>query len=230
MSRAIISSTARLWGRVILGNDVIIEDFVVIGHPTAEAIKSMLQLTETGNFEEVFQASSTGSVTIGPGTILRSGSVIYTNVVIGAGAECGHHTVVREGSTLGDGVYLKTGTEIMKNVRIGDNCRIAGMVADNAVLERNVSSFGSITHEYREHFVRELAQEKYPERLNPKAAYLCEGAIVGRNATVVGGVRIGRNARIAAGVTVVCDVADEERVLRVAPARRVANMNPKAGR
>ena len=230
MSRAIISSTARLWGHVVLGDGVIVEDFVVICHPTAAAIKSILESTETSTFEEVFRASSTGSVTIGPGTIVRSGSVIYTNVVIGAGAECGHHTVVREGSTLGDGVYLKTGAEIMKNVRIGDNCRIAGLVADNAVLERNVSSFGSITHEYREHFVRELAQKNYPERLNPKAAYLCEGAIVGRNATVVGGVRIGRNARIAAGVTVVSNVADEERVLRAAPARRRTNIDPKAPR
>ena len=230
MSRAIVSSTARLYGHVVLGNDVIIEDFVVIGHPYATAIKSTLQSTENTDFEEVFRASSTGSVTIGPGTIVRSGSVIYCDVVIGAGSECGHHTLVREGSILGDGVYLKTGAENMKNVRIGDNCRIAGMVADNAVLERNVSSFGSITHEYREHFLRELADEKYPERLNPEAAYLCEGAIVGRNATVVGGVRIGRNARIAAGVTVISDVADEERVLPIAPTRRLANVDLKATR
>jgi acetyltransferase-like isoleucine patch superfamily enzyme len=200
-----ISPTARLYGDVALGKNVIVEDYVILGHPLAREVNALMQGGAEIQFDKLYALAARGRVVVGDNSIIRAHSVIYTDVEIGSGFEGGHHILIREGTRVGRAVYLKAFTELMKNVSVGNECRIAGLIADNAVLEDHVSVFGHVTHQYRTYVSRETAAE----RSQPlRAAHICEGAIVGRGATVVGDVRIGRCATIAAGTTVWFDVED----------------------
>jgi len=218
---AIVSPTARLYGRIILGKNVLIEDFVVLGHPLGSELSCAMsrQQGETVEFEDLHAGAAGNQVVIGDNSIIRSHSVIYAGVQIGAKFEGGHHILIREGTIVGERVYVKAFSEIMKNVRIGNDCRIAGLLADNAVLEDQVSMFGYITHQYREYYSQEISKA-HPERFDFRAAHVSEGAIIGRGATVVGGVRIGRGSIVAAGATVWFDVEDAKVVHTPRPLTR----------
>jgi serine O-acetyltransferase len=64
------------------------------------------------------------------------------------------------------------------------------------------------------------AARYYDERENQEFATICDGAVLGAHAVLVGGVRIGENAMVGANSVVLSDVADNAVVMGV-PARQV---------
>ena len=114
----------------------------------------------------LFERIVTETTQIGAGAVIRSGTVVYACVRIGAGFDCGHNVIVREGAEIADGVYLKNNAEIMKAARIGAGSRVSGVVADEVVVGDRVSSFGVLTHPYRRYLapVRTTASARLPAR------------------------------------------------------------------
>lgn len=64
------------------------------------------------------------------------------------------------------------------------------------------------------------AAARYPDDREQEYATICDDAILGANAVLVGGVRVGRNAMVGANSVVLSDVPDDAVVLG-SPARRV---------
>ncbi len=185
-----------LYGDVRCGANVLIEDNVVIGHPSAAELEGCLdKVQEYTSVEQLYMSKSNAPVTIGDNTIIRSGTVIYSGVTIGSNFDCSHNVLIREDCTIGDHVYIKSNTVMMKHVQVGSYCRLAGMIADFSVIGNHVSSFGSLTHRYGHHYSH---FEQGP--------ILHDGCIVGRGAIVVGRVHIYAHAIVAANALVNFDV------------------------
>ncbi len=90
---------------VEIGDGVSIGDHCIIGHPTtAEA----------------------GETVIGPGSTIRSHSVIYRDVHTGPMFQTGHHALVRDGTRAGVNLRMGSFSDIEGDCDIGDYCRFHG--------------------------------------------------------------------------------------------------------
>jgi NDP-sugar pyrophosphorylase family protein len=83
-------------------------------------------------------ASVVGPVELGPGSIVRSGSVLHGPVHIGANCEVGPHAVLLPGTALRNHVRVEPFTLLSKcaissNVTIGSHSRVENAVLDNGV-------------------------------------------------------------------------------------------------
>ncbi len=169
-----------LHGGTKVADNCTIGDGVILGQPNQMNIKKYK-----------FKPTS-----IGAGSIIRSGSVIYTGVIIGRNFDCGHNVLVREGTCIGNNVYIMPGTQVHSHVKIGNTVRLSGFIANRTVIEDNASSLGTLIHRYRES----------RGGLIEKAPVIRKGAIVGMGAIVIGGIEIGENSIVAAGSVVTTDV------------------------
>ena len=95
----------RIYPWVELGDDTTIGDFCIIGHPTR---------------------SCTGKTVIGPGSVIRSHSVIYRDVELGERFETGHHALMRDGVRAGINLRMGSFADIEGDCVVGDYCRFHG--------------------------------------------------------------------------------------------------------
>ena len=196
-----IASTAVIHPNVVLGDDVVVEDFCVIGCPPRGA--------ESGELE----------TRIGPGAVIRSHTVIYAGNVIGDGFQTGNKANLRESNEIGDRVSVGTLSVIEHHVKIGNGVRIHTQVfvpeytvlGDDCWLGPNVV----------------VTNAKYPQSPRVKeelaGAHIGRGAIVGANATLLPGIILGERALVGAGSVVTRDV-EPGTVWAGNPARRIKSL------
>jgi acetyltransferase-like isoleucine patch superfamily enzyme len=156
------------------------------------------------------------SLTIGPGAILRLGTVVYAGTSIGRGLETGHHVVIREENRIGDELRIWNsstidyGCTIGRRVKIHCNC----YVAQYSILEDDVFLAPGVT----------IANDKYPgwdeAPVGLVGPTIRQGAQIGVNVTILPGVEIGARALVGAGSVVTRNVPPDVVVLGN-PARRV---------
>ena len=190
------AATAILFPNVKLGNNVTIEDFVIIGTPPRGA--------SPGDLPTV----------IGDNAHIRSHSVIYAGNVLGEGFECGHQAFVRESNRIGNHVSVGTGSIIEHHVAIGNNVRIHShvFIPEFSELEDDCWIGPNVV----------LTNAKHPKcpkvKHCLKGATIRQGAIIGANSTLVPDIVIGRRALVGAG-SVVVDNVEAEHVVAGNPAR-----------
>lgn len=183
--------------------------FVELGHPT----KAETQGTDPSELSDRVRdlLVPERETRIGPNSLIRSRSTVYSHVHAGAGLVTGHGAVIREHTTIGercifgtyascDG-YTRLGDEVQvgqyaqlsQSARIGSGCFIGGhtVFSDNRMALRSVEEdlFGAIVEDY----VR-----------------------IGLACVILPGVRIGIDALVGAGSVVTRDV----------PARTLAAGSP----
>ena len=149
---------------------------------------------------------------IGDRATIRSGSVVYPDVVVGDGLQTGHQVVVREGTVVGDDVVIGTQTVIDGRCEIGDGASLQtgvyvppySAVGDRVFLGPNAV----------------LTNDPYPLRRDCDLVgpTLAEDVTVGANATVLPDVTVGERSFVAAGSVVTEDVPPETLAVGV-PAR-----------
>lgn len=164
-----------------LGKDCVIQENVVIGLRYADDCKETV---------------------IGDRALIRWGSVIYADVVIGTDFKTGHSVMIREKTCIGDQVVIGTNTVIDGHVDIGSFVKL-----ESNVYIPTHTKIGSYV------FIGPgavLTNDKYPQRLrdeyNPEGPILEDSVTIGANATVLPGVRIGEGTMVAAGSVVTKDV------------------------
>ncbi len=141
---------------------------------------------------------------IGPGSCIRSHTVIYAGNRIGSGFQAGNKANIREMNEIGDNVSIGALTVVEHHVRIGNNVRIhsQAFIPEYSVLEDNVWIGPNVV----------LTNAKYPASPGAKASLkgpvIKSGAKIGANVTILPGLVIGRNALVGAGSVVVRDVPD----------------------
>jgi acetyltransferase-like isoleucine patch superfamily enzyme len=179
-----IAETARIYPNVVIGANVVIEDFCVIGCPPLGA--------NPGELETV----------IGDNAVIRSHVVIYAGNRIGKNFRAGHKANVREHNRIGDDVSIGTLSVVEHHVQIGSGVRIHTQVF---VPEHSILMEGAWIGPNAV-----LTNAKYPNFLDTKkhliGPTIGQGARVGANATILPGVVVGRDSLVGAGAVVTRDV------------------------
>jgi acetyltransferase-like isoleucine patch superfamily enzyme len=171
---------------VVLGKNCLIQENVLLGIPSREYLDK--------------DQSTWPPTKIGDNAILRSGTIIYCDVVIGKKFQTGHSVLVREKTKIGDNVLLGSYSIVDGLTEIGSHVSIQSSVYIplNTVIGDKVFIGPKAV----------LTNDKYPlrkkERL--KGPILRRGVSVGANATLLPGIEIGEGAMIAAGAVVTKDI------------------------
>lgn len=143
--------------------------------------------------------SGDGQLTIGDNALIRSDSIIYSNVKIGNNFRTGHRILVRGDTCIGDNVLIGTDSVVDGHCRIGNNVSIQtnAYVTAFTTIEDNV-------------FIGPCAvttNDKYMAYGNTLAGCTIKnGARIGANATILPGVVIGEGAVIGSGSVVTANV------------------------
>ncbi len=186
---------------VEIGEGTIIEDFCVIGKPPMGKADGELKTC------------------IGPGSLIRSHSVIYAGNIIGKGFQTGHQACIREENEIGDDVSVGTLSCIEHHVKIGNGVRIhsQAFVPEFTVLEDGAWIGPKTT----------FTNARYPKsksaKQNLEGVRVCKKAKIGANSTLLPGVTIGEGALVGAGSVVTRDVAPFTVVVGN-PARKIAQV------
>ncbi|WP_310929112.1 acyltransferase [Halogeometricum luteum] len=147
-----------------------------------------------------FLDESLGETVLGDDAVVRSGSVVYTDVVVGDRFSTGHNALVREGSRLGDDVLVGTNAILDGDVDVGSRVSIqsrAYLPAGTTLGDDVFVGPGAV-----------VTNDPYPLRAEyvPDGANVADDASIGANATLLPGVSVGERAFVAAGAVVTDDV------------------------
>ena len=187
---------------------LVADDGVIIGYPSSRG--------------------GSGSLLLGEGARLRSGTVLYHGARIGDRFETGHHVVVREDTVIGDDVSVWSNSVIDYGCVVGDgvkihcNCYVAQFteIEEGAFLGPGVV----------------LTNDLYPGREDSSAALsgplIGARAHIGGNVTVLPFVTIGAGALIGAGSVVTRDIPAGTVAYGcpAVPVRAVEDLQPISGR
>lgn len=135
---------------------------------------------------------------IGADTVIWQFAVVLAGARIGRNCNINCHTFIEDDVVIGDNVTVKSGVYLWNGLRVADDV----FIGPNAT------------------FVNDLnpRSKRYPDQFH--GVKLEQGASIGANATIVGGLTIGRGALVGAGSVVTRDVAPQALVVGN-PARQV---------
>lgn len=145
-----------------------------------------------GNSEE-------GCVVIGDNALIRSGSIIYSDVKIGNDFKTGHRVLIRENSEIGDNVLIGTNVVLDGHCKLGNNVSVqtGAYITINTTIEDNVFIGPRVV----------TANDKYmvtgAKLIGP---IIKKGARIGANSTLLPGVTIGEGAVVGSASVVTKDV------------------------
>jgi len=184
-----ISKKAILYGKVRIGQGTTIQDNIILG------------------------SAEEGELSIGKGSIIRSGAVIYSGVKVGDSFRSGHNILIRENSEIGDNVLVGTNSVIDGDCKIGSNVSIqTGVyITRYTTIEDNVF-LGPLCVTTNDRYMTYGVALKGPT--------IKRGAKIGANSTIMPGITIGEGAIVGAGSVVTKDVPPYKVVMGV-PARVV---------
>ncbi len=184
----------REYGINVIGEGLRVFEPVTIGFPSRENIGK----------------SGFSGTTIGRSALLRPGTVIYCDVIIGDNFQSGHNTLIREKTRIGDRTAVGTATVIDGNTSIGSSVSLQSMVyipAHTTIGDHVFIGPNAV-----------LTNDRYPPSGSLAGPVIHDRAVIGANATILPGVCIGEGAFVAAGTIVTRDVPDHMMAVGV-PAR-----------
>jgi len=176
----------RIYPKVLIGKESIIEDYCILGVPSRGK--------KPGDLETI----------IGEKANIRSHTVIYAGNRIGDNFQTGHKANIREENEIGNNVSVGTLSVIEHHVKIGNNVRIhtQAFIPEFTILEDEVWIGPNVV----------ITNAKYP--LSPgvketlEGPAIMKGAKIGANATILPGITIGKCSLVGAGSVVTKDVPD----------------------
>jgi acetyltransferase-like isoleucine patch superfamily enzyme len=179
-----IADTARIYSNVVLGKNVVIEDFCLIGIPGG--------------------SDTPGKTVIGDNSVIRAGTYIYAGNRIGANFQTGNKANIREDNRIGDNVSVGTLSVVEHHVTIGDGVRIhsQAFIPEYTTLEEGCWIGPNVV----------ITNAPYPQSPNVKqelkGATIQAKAKVGANVTLLPGVELGAGCLVGAGSVVTKDIPE----------------------
>lgn len=135
---------------------------------------------------------------IGNNGCIRTGTIIYGDVIAGDDFQTGHNVTIREHTVFGSHIVIGTNTVIDGNVTIGDFVKIES----NCYIPTHVRIGSRV-------FIGPgviLTNDRYPQKMRdkyvPEGPILEDGVTLGGGVIVVPSVTIGKGSFIAAGTVV----------------------------
>ena len=156
------SPNALIYPGVHLGDDALIDPWVVLGYPSAARGPDDL-------------------LRIGHRAVIRSHTVIYAGSVIGDGFRTGHGALVRESNEIGDDVSIGSHAVVEHHVRLADRVRIhtGAFIPEFSIVEADAWVGPHVV----------FTNAVYPLARNAKETlrgpHLMPGAKIGANATLL---------------------------------------------
>lgn len=186
---ASIASSSVIYPGVVLGKNVVVEDFCIIGRPP--------------NQTEILKT------VIGDNSTVRSHTVIYAGNQIGEHFQTGHKANIRENNSIGDHVSIGTHSIVEHHVEIQNGVRIhsQAFIPEYSTLEECAWIGPNVV----------LTNARYP--LSPNAKTELAGPVIrrkakiGANTTILPGVEVGENCLVGAGSVVTKSVPDNQVVV-----------------
>ena len=169
---------------VKLGNNVTIQEFVVLGAiPNSENIEPLI---------------------IGDNCLIRSHTVIYLSTVIGRKCQTGHGVLIRENNRIGNDVSIGSHSVIERDTILSDNVRIHSnvFIPEYTKLEEYAWIGPNVVMTNAYHPLCNKVKECL------KGPLIKKHAIIGANSTILPYVTIGEGAFIGAGSVVTKNVPD----------------------
>lgn len=162
-------------GNVLLGENCVIQENVTLGN------------------------SKDNWVIIGDNALIRSGTIIYSNVEIGNGLRTGHRVLIRENCKIGDNVLIGTNSVLDGNCQVGNNVNVQtdAYITAYTTIEDDVFIGPRVvtTNDKYMFYGAKLA-----------GPTIKKGAKIGANATLLPGVVIGEGTVVGSGAVVTKDV------------------------
>jgi UDP-2-acetamido-3-amino-2,3-dideoxy-glucuronate N-acetyltransferase len=163
-------------------------------------------------------------VVIADGCHIRSGSVIYSGVTIGAHSQTGHHVTVREDVTVGERTIIGTGAVVEFGATIGSRVLVQTrayvtahvLIEDDAFLGPAVTTTND----------RRMLWRRTGANLELVGPVFRRGCRVGAGSVILPGVEVGERAFVGAGAVVTRDVPVRALVIGN-PARIVRILEPE---
>jgi len=222
-----IESTVRMLGKVSIGADVVIHDFVTI-YPSV-TIEDSVEIFEgavigrppKGTKATQRKVSPDFKPTkIGKYSVISPHSVIYTDVKIGESTLVGDGASIREGCRIGKNCVISRNVTVNYNTIIGDSTKIM----DNTHITGNMRIGSNV-------FISLLVSTSNDNNLGTKGydesrikgPIIEDNVGVGAGANILPGVRIGAGSIVAAGAIVTKDVPPKKLIMGT-PARIVKDL------
>jgi len=177
-----IARTAVIYPNVKIGNNVVVEDYCIVGAP--------------------FKLQQDEETVIGDNAIIRSHTVIYAGNRIGNNFQTGNKANIRELNNIGNNVSIGSLAVVEHHVIIEDDVRIhtQAFIPEFSILRKHCWIGPNVV----------ITNAKYPRSPNVKnelrGAVVEEDAKIGANATILPGLKIGEKALVGAGAVVTRDV------------------------
>jgi len=143
-----------------------------------------------------------GPARVGARAMLRKGTLIYGDVIIGDDFQSGHYTVIRAKCRLGNYCTVSNNSTLEGIVRMGDGVRLMShvYVPSRTWFGDRIFVGPGVT----------FLNAKYPGRegtpTTPRGAAVEDNVVIGGGCTILPGVTIGERSFIAAGAVVIGDI------------------------
>ncbi len=187
---AVVDPAARIADDVTIGPFTVVHGDVEIGAGTE--VGSHCVLGYPG------PPGTGGPLVVGPGSTLRSHSVLYRGSTFGARLETGHSVTLREGIVAGENLRLGTLCDLEGDARIGDyvRCHSNVHVGKHTTIGNFVWVFPYTV----------FTNDPHPPSEVEAGVTVEDYAVVATMVVCLPGVRIGRGAVVSAGAVVTRDV------------------------
>ena len=190
----VIGNFSSIKDKVYIGELCFIGDYCILGHPSK---KKIIGKDVTLNSAKIKDFINDESLAIGKNSIIRSHSVIYTNIKIGEDFKTGHHVLIREHSSIGRNVTIGSNTIIDGYIKIGDNSQIQS----NSYITQSVSiGKGVFIAPCTSFYDNKKIVLKVFEDLD--GAKIDDYVRIGGGSIILPGVKIGKFSMIGAGSVV----------------------------
>lgn len=158
--------------RVTFGNNVIIGHGSCIGFPE----------------EDETECKIMDDVSIGAFCVVSMGAILEKNVSL-------EHYCRVDKATIGENTKLLYGARVHYDVKIGHDSVIGGNAPDRTVIGNKVRHFGRLVHAQRDR------SGEWDATVEPSPV-ICDGALIGADSIIIGGIEIGEDSVIAANEVV----------------------------
>ena len=222
-----IASSVKLLGKVNIGENVIIHDFVTI-YPEV-IIKKDTEIFEgavigkppksTISFSR--KISSKKIITeIGKECIISSNAIIYNNVKIGDNTLIGDNASIREQCIIGNECIVGRNVTLNYNVHVGNSTKIldGSVITGNMNIGNNVfiSALVATTND------NNMGSKGYDDNF-VKGPIIEDNVAIGAGANILPSIKIGEGSIVGAGAVVTKNVPKKKLVMGI-PAKIIRNL------
>ncbi|MFW9936244.1 MAG: DapH/DapD/GlmU-related protein [Candidatus Thorarchaeota archaeon] len=196
-----ISRGTKIYGKTYIDEETYIGENCIIGHPQRNLLVRIINSKQQCNNLESPQTI------IGKKCIIRAGSIIYSEVIMGNICQTGHNILIREKTKIGNNTLIGTNTVIDGNVSIGSNVSIQTGVY--------IPLYSNVGNNVFMGPYCKLTNDKYMMRkpYDLKGVNIEDNVSLGANSVILPGITLKKGTVVGAGAVVTKDTDENDVII-----------------